>query len=103
MKNSRNIMIENLVRADMGTPSLSYNDSGCHVRDIADPMQASSAGKRRFFCGILPMQIDFYGCKFEAASITCCVWTPRRGSAPEHRLVNEVKEAPGVPLEQQVD
>src|SRR5215213_6663064 len=46
------------------------------------------------------MQIDFYTLKFEAARITCYLWTPWRASALEHRLFNEVKQLAGVHLEQ---
>lgn len=51
----------------------------------------------------LSMQIDFYGLRFEASKITCYLWAPWRASALEHRLFNEVKQLPGVHLEQQHD
>ncbi len=49
------------------------------------------------------MQIEVYGLKFEASRITCYLWTPWRAAALEHRLFNEVKQIPGVHLEQQAD
>ncbi len=49
------------------------------------------------------MQIDFYGLKFEASRVTCYLWNPWRASALEHRLFNEVKQLPGLHLEQQLD
>jgi hypothetical protein len=49
------------------------------------------------------MQIDCYGLKVEASRITCYLWTPWRATALEHRLFNEVKQIPGVHLEQQPD
>jgi hypothetical protein len=58
---------------------------------------------RNFAAGMDPMQIDFYGLKFEASRITCYLWSPWRASALEHRLFNEVKNVAGVHLEQQPD
>jgi hypothetical protein len=49
------------------------------------------------------MQIDCYGLKLETSRITCYLWSPWRASALEHRLFNEVKQIPGVHLEQQAD
>lgn len=49
------------------------------------------------------MHIDFYGFRFEAARITCTLWTPWRATALEHRLFNEVKQLPGVHLESAPD
>lgn len=49
------------------------------------------------------MHIDFYGQQFEAARVTCYLWSPWRATALEHRLFNEVKQLPGVHLEQQPD
>jgi len=49
------------------------------------------------------MQIDFYTLKFEAARVTCYLWSPWRASALEHRLFNEIKQLPGVHLEQEQD
>jgi hypothetical protein len=49
------------------------------------------------------MQIDFYGFKFDAARVTCYLWSPWRATALEHRLFNEAKQVQGVHLEQQVD
>lgn len=46
------------------------------------------------------MQIEFYNFRFDAAKITCYLWSPWRASALEHRLFNEVKQLPGVHLEQ---
>src|SRR5712692_10149956 len=40
MKNSRNIMIENFMRGDILIPSLSYNETGCHVRRKKLTLQA---------------------------------------------------------------
>src|SRR6516162_1381276 len=53
--------------------------------------------------GIVPMQIDFYGFRFEASRITCTLWSPWRASALEHRLFNELKLLPGVHLETSAD
>jgi hypothetical protein len=50
-----------------------------------------------------PMQIDFYGLKFEASRLTCYLWSPWRAAALEHRLFTEVKQVPGIHLEQQPD
>src|SRR5262249_35762203 len=41
MKNSRNIMIENFMRNDIACPSLSYNDSGYHVKNWRATLQGS--------------------------------------------------------------
>lgn len=49
------------------------------------------------------MLIDFYGQRFEASKVICYLWSPWRASAIEHRLFNEVKQLPGVHLEQQHD
>jgi hypothetical protein len=49
------------------------------------------------------MHIDFYGLQFEASKVTCYLWAPWRASALEHRLFNEVKQLPGVHLEQQYE
>ena len=51
----------------------------------------------------LIMQVDFYGQKFEVARVTCYLWSPWRAAAIEHRLFNEIKQLPGVHLEQQPD
>src|ERR1043165_9297949 len=48
MKNSRNIMMENLVRGDIASPLLSYNESGCHVRHSVATMQAPVAENTKF-------------------------------------------------------
>ncbi len=45
------------------------------------------------------MQINFYGFQFEAARITCYLWSPWRAAAIEHRLFNEIKQLPGVEVE----
>ena len=49
------------------------------------------------------MQIDFYGLTFEASRVTFYLYSPWKASALEHRLFNEVKQLPGVHLEQQHD
>jgi hypothetical protein len=46
------------------------------------------------------MQIELFTFRFEAARITCYLWSPWRAAALEHRLFNEVKQLPGVHLEQ---
>ena len=43
MKNSRNIMIENFMRADIPTPR-SYNETGCHVRRCSERLQVPACG-----------------------------------------------------------
>jgi hypothetical protein len=55
------------------------------------------------FEGTNSMQIDFYNFRFEAARVTCHLWSPWRASALEHRLFNEVKQLPGVHLESTPD
>ena len=49
------------------------------------------------------MQIDFYGLRIEAAKVIVYLWSPWRATALEHRLFNEVKQLPGLHLEQQHD
>jgi hypothetical protein len=49
------------------------------------------------------MLIDFYGQRFEVSRVICYLWSPWRASAIEHRLFNEIKQLPGVHLEQQHD
>ena len=49
------------------------------------------------------MQIDFYGLRFEASKVIVYLWSPWRATALEHRLFNEVKQLPGLQLEQQHD
>jgi hypothetical protein len=49
------------------------------------------------------MQIDFYGLRFEAARITCYLWSPWRAAALEHRLFNEVRQLANVQLESTPD
>lgn len=49
------------------------------------------------------MQINFHGFRFEASRVTVYLWSPWRASAIEHRLFNEVKQLPGVHLENAPD
>ena len=49
------------------------------------------------------MRAEFYGLVFETPRVTCCLWSPWRASALEHRMFNEVRQLAGVQFEQATD
>ena len=72
-------------------------------RDVAPGTPAARRLDELIPEDVIPMQIDFYGFRFETSRITCTLWSPWRASALEHRLFNEMKLLPGVHLETSAD